>query len=129
MMGPNMVPEVKALELDGHLKTHLSRQGSESALTGLTAPTSHKSGDTEFDIYAPTTMSGDTKLQSSASSSACASSTEASSTVSCSASDDSHKLSRVQEVVEERDEVDSDCLAWKEVHYETGGQLLEQEPD
>merc|ERR1719471_2652350 len=104
MMGPAVVPEVRALDIGTR---HLSRRGSESALTGLTAPTSHKSGDTEFDIYAPTTMSGDTKLQSSASSSACASSTEASSTVSCSASDDSHKLSRVEEVVEEeeRDEV------------------------
>merc|ERR550539_341073 len=110
MMGPNMVPEVRALtlEIDGHrsgqnrhpLKTHISRHGSPSALTGLTAPTSHN-GDTEFDIYAPTTMSGDTKMQSSASSSACASSTEASSTVSCSASDD--KLSRVEEEVEEED--------------------------
>merc|ERR1719242_2163276 len=119
MIGPAVVPEVRALvnpntDTNGAMQTHdtlqppltqftqlthgvrrhLSRYGSESALT---APTSYKSGDTEWmapttmksgdtEMYAPTTMSGDTKLQSSATSSACASSTAASSSSSCSAS-------------------------------------------
>jgi len=91
------------------------------------APTTVKSGDT--DIYAPTTVSGDTKMQSSASSSACASSTAASSSDSCSASSSGQPLSRVREEIEEEEADSDDCLERKEVHYETDGHLLEQEPD
>merc|ERR1719242_88953 len=175
MMGPAVVPEVKALERNsqtqGHYHTthgishgvthgithgathgaahgvnrrHLSRYGSESALT---APTSYKSGDTEWmapttvksgdtEVYAPTTISGDTRRQSSASSSECASSTEASSTSSCSASSECgqsrvHRNGNGNGDQNESGNVkgNDDCLERKEVHYETDGDLLEQEPD
>merc|ERR1719242_2694331 len=126
------------------VRRHLSRYGSESALT---APTSYKSGDTEWmapttvksgdtEVYAPTTVSGDTRRQSSASSSECASSTEASSTSSCSASSECgqsrvHRNGNGNGDQNESGNVkgNDDCLERKEVHYETDGDLLEQEPD